>query len=286
MFTAKIENANGQVLTLSQNESDYQIISITGLNPPPAQINTTSIAGLDGGKFNSSKLDTRNIVITLKLNGDVESNRINLYRMFRTKEQCTFYYSNNTRNVSIVGYVETVEVDLFSNAETMQVSIICPSPYFRGMDEIITDISNTMAAFQFPFSINIGSPIPFSIYMDERSTNIFNDSESETGMIIEINVLSAINTILIQDADKDESITLNYAFLDGDKITINTNKGSKSISLLRGGTTYNIFSALAQGSTFFQLAIGDNHFSYSVDDGVNDENVSIKITYSAAYRGV
>lgn len=286
MFTAKIENADGQMLTLTQDESNYQITSITGLNPPPAQINTTSIAGLDGAKFNSSKLNTRNIVITIKLNGNIEANRQNLYRLFRTKEQCTFYYQNENRNVQIVGYVETVEVDLFQNGETMQISIICPYPYFRAAAQIITDISNEIAAFTFPFSINIGSPIPFSLYIDNRITNVENDSETETGAIIDIDILQAVNTIQIKNTNTGDSLTLQYAFQSGDRVTINTNKGNKSVKLTRDGVTTNIFSALQQGSVFLQLKVGANPFAYLVDSGVNDEYVFITFTFANEYRGV
>ena len=183
MYKAEIENAGGEVLTLTGNEPSWQILSITGLNPPNAQVNVTNIAGLDGAKFNSSKLNTRNIVIMLKLNGNVEANRQLLYRYFRTKEACKFYFKNENRDVFIAGYVETVECDLFSNGEILQASIICPYPYFKSMAEIIADISNEVAGFVFPFSINIGEPIPFSMYISNKVTNVQNNSESETGII-------------------------------------------------------------------------------------------------------
>ena len=286
MYTAKIENSQGQILTLSQNEPQFQILSITGLNPPSAQVNLTDIAGLDGAKFNSAKLDTRNIVITLKLNGNVENNRLLLYQMFRTKEPCTFYYSNNSRDVSIEGYVETVECDLFSNSELMQISIICPYPYFKSIDEIIVDISNEIAAFSFPFSINIGNPIPFSLYVANRNVNVINNSESETGTIINVDVLSSVSKIEIKNINTGQSITLVYNFQTGDKVIINTNKGQKGIHLIRSGITSNIFSALQKGSIFFQLAVGNNYFAYLVDNGTNDQYVFITFNYSNMYRGV
>ena len=286
MYTAQIENSGGEVLTLTQNEANWQIISITGLNPPSAQVNTVNIAGLDGAKFNSSKLNTRNIVIMLKINGDVEENRQLLYRYFRTKEQCTFYYSNNNRDVSIKGYVETVECNLFSNSEIMQVSIICPYPYFKAIAEIIVDISNEIAAFTFPFSINIGDPIPFSIYIENNITNVPNNSESETGLIIEVDVLNSINEIEIKNTDTGDEFTLDYSFLANDKVVINTNKGQKSISLIRDGATTNIFSAMQKDSVFFQLSVGNNHFGYLVDNGAHDGDVFITFQYANVYRGV
>ena len=52
MYEARI-TAGGDTLTLTGNETDYQVIKIDGLNPPQAQINVTPIVGLDGAVFNS-----------------------------------------------------------------------------------------------------------------------------------------------------------------------------------------------------------------------------------------
>lgn len=286
MYKAQIENSGGESITLTQNEEKWQVVSITGLNPPDAQINITDIAGLDGGKFNSSKLNTRNLVIMLKLNGIVEENRQELYRFFRTKDNCVFYFKNKNRDVSIKGVIETVECDLFSNAELMQISIICPYPYFRAMAEVISIVSNEIAAFKFPFSINVNEPIPISTYVESRITDVVNRSEAETGVLITIDVLEAISTIQIQNTVTGEYISLAYAFQAGDRILIDTNKGQKSIRLIRAGETSNIFSAMRSGSTFFQLAIGSNYFGYLADDGDSDENVYITFTYYHLYRGV
>lgn len=287
MYTAKIENSNGQMLTLTQNESDYQIVSITGLNPPPAQINTTNIAGIDGSKFNSAKLDTRNIVIMLKLNGDVEGNRLALYQMFRTKEECRFYYSNGRRDVSIPGYVETVECDLFTNAEIMQVSIICMYPHFRDVHENWIEISDgATAGFHFPFSINVGSPIPFSIYNIDGETNVENTAEAETGAIIRVDVNDPIRTIEIRNTGNNEFFKLEHDFQRADTILINTHKGEKSITLVRNGVASNVFTALKLGSTFFQLNVGNNFFTYFANGVQNDEKVLVRFIFAEAYRGV
>ena len=62
--------------------------------------------------------------------------------------------------------------------------------------------------------------------------------------MIEIEVLNDINTIEIRNTNTEQSFILNYAFKEGDKVLINTNKGQKSIRLIRNGTIINIFSAL------------------------------------------
>lgn len=285
MFTAKIENSKNEILELTQNESNFQIVSIEGLNPPNAQINRNTVYGIDGSKFNSAYLNERNIVIMLKLNGDVEENRLNLYRFFRTKNWCKFYYKNERRNVYIEGYIETAECNLFAKAEIMQISIICPDPYFKDAQMIIDDISKTLAAFEFPFGIT-SSGIEFSTIDSSKITNVYNNSESETGVIIEVNILDSVNRIQIVSVTTGERLTLNYSFIANDKVIINTNKGEKSITLIRDGAERNIFTSLLKGSAFFQLALGDNHFSYLVDSGLNDELIKIVFKHYFVYGGV
>lgn len=302
MYIAKIENKLGEVLTLTQIESEYQIVQIEGLNPPNAKINLLNMANIDGARFNNSKLETRELVVTVKLNGsgaDVEANRQRLYRYFPTKDWCKFYYTNNFRNVFIEGYVNTVQVSPFAKDERMQISIICPQPYFKSLYMIIDDISKVLNRFEFPFAFGSNGAtnpdvptdpgtddaIPFSEIEMDRVTNVYNDSESETGMMIEIEVIQPIDTITIQNTDSGEFFTINYSFVQNDKIIINTNLGSKSISLVRDGVTYNIFPALVKGSTFFQLNIGNNFFGFTVGES-EASSVHIVFKHYTVYRGV
>lgn len=285
MFVCKVENTKNKVLWLTQNESDFQVLSIQGLNPPNAQINTSKIAGLDGSRFNSSTMNERNLVITLKLRGNIERNRINLYSFFRPKEWCKFYYQNGLRDVYIEGYTESVECDLFTNKEIMQVSILCPNPYFKSLSEIIDDVSKSQAAFKFPFAISV-SGVEFSTMDASKVTNVANDSDSETGVIIEIDVIGNCNTIKINNVTNGENFTLNYVFLEGDKIIIDTNKGNKSVTLIRDATATNLFTKIKKGSTFFQLSIGDNFFSYLVDNGDNDSAIVVVFKHYTLYGGV
>lgn len=288
MFECKIENLRNNVLTLTQRESDFQVYDIQGLNPPKAQINVSKIAGIDGSKFNSSKLEERNIVLYIKLNGDIERNRILLYTYFPTREWCKFYYKNGCRDVYIEGYVETVEVTSFTSNEVMQVSIVCPNPYFKAAAEIVDDISKALARFKFPFSIKVDNPIPFSTIDSSKITDVYNNSETETGVIIEANVRGTVTSLEIKNTQTGESMKLNHSFIKHDIIIINTNKTEKSIKLIRNGVESNIFTSIRKGSTFFQLSLGDNYFSYLVNGNTTDDDelVHIVFRHNTLYRGV
>ena len=286
MYTLEVENIRHEILELTHCESDYQILSIDGLNPPQATINRSKIVGLDGSKFNSSRVEDRNIVILVKLNGDVEANRLKLYQYFNTKQWCKLYYKNRNRDVYIEGYVETMEVSPFTKDETVQISIICPEPYFKSAQAIIDDVSKITSMFTFPFAIDSGDPIEFSAIENSRVTNVYNESESETGLTITITVGGPVSKIKLVDVVNNEWLELIRNFIQNDIITINTNRGQKSIKLTRNGVDYNIFASMTRGSTFFQLEIGDNFFSYLADDGDSDELLSIIFEHVNMYRGV
>ena len=112
MFTLKIENAKGEILDLSSN-SNYSVVGISGLNPPGATLSTAAITTNDGSILNNSRIESRNLVFNIILNGNIESSRINLYKYFRVKQKCKIHYKNGSRNVYIEGYIETFEDDFF-----------------------------------------------------------------------------------------------------------------------------------------------------------------------------
>lgn len=313
MFTLKFENKNGDIITLSGAEDKYQIIGIEGLNPPNAIINRSEVSGMDGAKYMSAKLEERNIVLTVKINGQVEKNRLNLYRYFQSKKYCKMYYSNDSRNVYIEGYVETIECDLFSMAEQMQISIICPDPYFQDANEIVTDISQVLGGFEFPFafgadgahsttamidrfpkreflSTSLPDPtitdesIEFSAYVEKRIVNLINDGEDDTGFIITIIAKDTVINPTIYNVDTRESFTLNVEMAKGDVLTINTNKGHKSVTLMNNLVATSRINKVTRGSTWLSLNKGDNLFTYEAEAGGAD--MRVKFVYRNKYQAV
>ena len=67
IFTLIIKNYKGESYELTHNYERYYVKSITGLTPPSAVINTSVSGSYDGSFYNSSRLEQRNIVITLGL---------------------------------------------------------------------------------------------------------------------------------------------------------------------------------------------------------------------------
>ena len=78
----------------------------------------------------------------------------------------------------------------------------------------------------------------------------------------------------------------DYEFIKNDKLVINCNRGSKSVILTRDAVEHNLIPYVRSGSTFFQLGIGDNNFSFLADEGSDDMLVDIRFNYYKVYLGV
>lgn len=286
MYKLEVENKLGHKLELTNNENKFQILKIDGLTPPKAQIFTNSISDLPGQMFKSSKLEMRNIVLTIKVNGDVEKNRIELYSYFAPTKWCKLYFKNGTRNVSIEGYVETMEADLFVINETVQVSIVCPNPFFKSIETIISDLTFVSSSFEFPFAIPRYG-IEFSTILDNKVSVLINTGDVEAGIIIEISTAYIpITNPVIYNYETGEFLKINATVGRGERIIVNTTKGEKSIiRKSNSGTETNIMNSLdLNSSTWLQSSPGVNYFTFSADSGA--EMLNVYISQNLLYLGV
>lgn len=281
-FKLIVENEKGEQLQLTNN-SAYDVLKIEGLNPPGANINTSEISGLDGAIFNSSKVNLRNLVLTLNIKNPVEENRQILYKYFRVKRKCKLYFKNQNRDVFIEGYVETFENDLFGMTQQPQISIICPQPFFKAVDDIIVEFSNTIPLFEFPFSIG-HEGIEFS-RINILTTRYINAGDVETGMIIKMTARTdQILNPTIYNLTTQEFFGLNIDLSAGDIATINTCAGEKSVILNHNNVVTNILGKRTTGSKWLQLIPGTNEISYSADEGT--KNLNVVISTVQQYEGV
>lgn len=284
MFNLKVENMKGQILQLSQNESVYQIINIEGLTPPNANIFTTPIVNTDGEYFKSSKLQVRNLVITLKIKGDIEKNRIALYQFFRTSKLCKVYYSNGTRDVYIEGYCESFEGELFSQSQQMQISLLCPNPYFKSVDILTHDFSKVVSGFTFPFSIDENG-IVFSDLQSEKITTVVNNGEMATGILITMVAMKdGIENPTIYNVKTGEYLRVETTLNKSDVLIIDTNKGKKSITKIVNGISENAINSMSGSSTWLQLESGLHDFTYDTDS--LDYELKVTFEFNVQYEGV
>lgn len=282
MYKLKVKYNQYNTVELTNNP-DYNVYNIEGIDQADASLNSSVNTTTHGSKITSARVESRNIVIYLKLKGDIEKSRLKLYQYFPQCEEVTIYFSNGRRNVYICGTVEKVNCPPFTSNQVAQISILCEQPFFKAIDEVVTTFGEIMPLFEFPFSIP-EEGIEFSTITQHIRQSIINKSEVETGAIITLHATGEVVNPIIYDITTGEYLKLKFTLQNLDTIIINTNTGEKSISLIRNGIQSNILGYMDLGSKWFKLLPGDNVFSYDTESG--NSNLQITFTTSILYSGV
>lgn len=301
--TVTVTNYLGDSIELDlrrPEQSGFLIKSISGLGPSKANINTTEVSTNDGSLFNSARLNQRNIVFELIFvettkRENIEDVRQKSYKFFPMKKNVNLQFETDNRTVKTIGYVEANEPNIFSSQEGAQISIICPDPYFYSDDNNITVFYGIESEFEFPFS-NESLTIPLIVFgnIQNKTENVITyRGDSEIGITIQIHAIGEAGSITIYNAGTRERIGLDSIKLEtltgsgvvaGDDIIINTRKGDKGLTLIRGGKTINILNCLEKGSDWFSLTKGDNIFAFTAESGAT--NLQFWIEHKVIYEGV
>lgn len=278
MFEMIFENESGKRLTFGPG-TDFTIKEFSGLNPPKATINTSTTALIDGGVYNSSKLQMRSMNIAFAVEQNAAENRLNIYKVVQNKKPLRVYYKSEVLDVFIDGYVEDTDFSYFAQKNVCTVSILCPLPFFKSAQETINELTSIIPMFHFPFG-SLADPNQ-SLVMGEvnvlSSVEVKNGGNVEAGLVFELYCKKPVKNPKLIDYATAEYIKLNIEMEAGDEITISTGQGQKQITLYRDGEAINIFNAFDISSTWLQLGIDGCVFVYEVDEGsITDLDVTIR----------
>lgn len=294
-----VTNFKNEILRMELShpeKSGMLIYDITGIGGTKADINATDISTGDGVWFNSARVGSRNIVLSIKLMGpDVESTRHKCHRYFPIKKPVTLTFETDSRTTEIEGYVESNEPLVFSSQEYTQISIICPDPYFRDAHATATAFSGVTPEFYFPFSNESATEPKLyfgSIRVDDRAI-IDYKGDADTGVLMTLHALGPVDNITIYNVDTKEKMAIDTfklasnfggGFDKGDDIIISTVPGQKYVHLLRHGVYTNIISVISRDADWFRLTPGDNVFAFTAESGIS--NAVLTFTYRNAYGGI
>ena len=284
MFELILENASGDQLTFGMN-SPFTISLIEGLNPPVATINTSQTALVDGAKFNSAKLEMRTINVAFAIEYEASKNRIEVFKVLKSKQYVKLYYNGDYRNVYIEGYIASIDITYFEMKQVVTCSILCPAPYFQNAQSVINELQHVINSFYFPFASTATPQLVFGELTNDVGITIENDGDVECGMIIQLYAKNAVTNPKIFNYITQEYLGLSISLQEADLVTIDTRQGHKTATLLRNGTESNVFNSVVQGSTWLQLSPHGDTFVYEVATG-NASDLSVTFTHTSLFEGV
>lgn len=238
----------------SASADPIQILGIDGIGPVAATINTEEYSDLDGEYFSGASVGKRNIVLTLGLNPQwgrhqtVADLRLMLYAYFMPKNTVTLtFHSTHLPTCEISGYVESLEPNIFSQDPQVQVSILCPDPYFTDVNESFVDgVCEGVGSVNRAEIAYLGS-VPTGMILE-----IFRDTANNAGEIE-----------IINESPNAQIMTINGQVDSSRKIMINTTPRQKYVRrvTISTGNVVNLLGALDRSSKWIQIQPGTNRFA-------------------------
>ena len=234
-------------LPLQDISNGLVLANVDGLDPVKATIVSSSFAQQDGSQYQSSRRESRNVVLTIDLEPDwslttVSDLRARLYAFFMPKSAVKLTcYTSDGLNVDVSGRVESLETTLFAQDPSVTISIICFDPDFVDPDNqvvnghSVSDTTRTLVPY-------LGSV--------------------ETGVVINLHVNRALPAFSIYHVPPDATLRqLDFAgdLIAGDVFSISTMPGNKYATRLRGGVSSSLLYGISPQSIGPLLAPGDNY---------------------------
>jgi len=262
--------------------------AVEGLYSVIGNVTTVSSAFAIGESYSGTSIKKRNIVISGIIKDNFADRRKLLYSMFPLRTEGTLYYyeNNNDKGKKITYIVESVEVEEKGIPRMFTVSLICPNPYFKDLEESKVAMATWSPKFCFPMISEKDVGIEFASKNITTMGTIINDTNIEFGITIHLVAHGNVTNPYLVNVETQEQILINIEMEIGDEIIITTQRGNKNIILVPDSTkiSKNINNLLEYGSKFLQMHTGINTIRAGAE--MNEENLETNVYYSNEYEAV
>lgn len=279
---------NNDGYTLSFGEKGFTpflLTTIDGIYDNKNQVSVSQNTMTDGGTFTGSVAKYRNIVLTVKLEPTdryFQKKRDALHQLF--KDSGTLIYKEDGVERSIDYVVESIDPTMKKG--NINVSLICPDPFFYDVDYTTVTMATWVPAFEFDHEFTVEGE-ELSYKENVRIIDIVNDNaDDEIGLLITIEASGDVTNPSIIHVEQDIHSTVGnedkpLTLVFGDKLIISSVTNNKRVYLIHGGVKTEINEYFTEDSDFIQLNRGHNHIGYSADEG--EEYMSVSIQYKLKY---
>lgn len=264
------------------NHPNLILSGFNGLDQPTSETIASKNPNKKGTQYQRSSIQDRLISLTFDVY-DVENTRYQLMDIFKSGEKGTLYLKNEFREGQIDCYFEEMPFDKFSNPTKCTIFLRATNPYFRGLEDIITELSNVINMFVLEAYIE-EEGIVLGEVSEEHASNIVNESDTETGLTIEITMLGIVTNPIIYNVTTNKFIGINRVFTKGEKLVISTITGKKKVYVEKDGVQTNLINRLMKNSSFFQLIRGSNKLKSDATEG--GTNMIVYINYRNEYEAI
>lgn len=248
LVRVEVLNRRGSLLQLPLTSIDegISVEKIEGLDPVKAVLVSSNFAGQDGAQYHNARRETRNLKFKLGIDPDyVEQSALDirnrLYSYFMPKSEVLLrFVMASGFFVEIQGQIETFDCDPFVEEPEADISITCFKPDFID-----------------PRPKKISGMTSTTLTTEE----IEYEGTVETGILFELRPDRSLSSFTIYHTRPDGSLRqmdFAYPFQAGDKLSVNTVRGSKYAILKRANTDISVMWAIPSQQKWIELEEGSN----------------------------
>lgn len=223
----------------------YICKSVDGLGPTEIDVSIADTLNA-GGVYQGRRAQNKQVVSLIGLNPDYSAGQVpadlrdSLYGMLSPSGESIEVQIVDDEDVvaGITGYVSNIEINPFSNKPEVQMTVKCTKPTFQAPDELFIEVGDT----DTPTIDNVGS--------------------APSGVHMELTFSSGLSGWTLTHSS-GRKMEIDYDFLTGDLLEIDTRPGFRGIWVTRSGVRTNIIWALTSDSIWHMLHGGVNAFTTS-----------------------
>lgn len=275
-------NARGQTIELS-NSRPFLLQSVEGKGDVGADIQTQKAPYQDGASYVDSLLQMRAIALKVSILADSQEGLMEqrqlLASVFNPKLGLgKLVYSKGDTEREIQAAVENVPVfgvGKENNGMRFQrtiINLLCPSPFWEDINSENYKLEDFVGNFRFSFHF----PVRFATRGDSKL--LINKGDVPTPITVEFR--GPVINPRITNLKTGEFIKVNREIPAGFKLILDTTFGNKRVEIVGpDGMVSNAFHYIDLASTFFNLDVGENQFSFITDSGSPEVYVEYKHRY-------
>lgn len=276
-------NVRGESVEFS-HRPPFLLSKLDGLGDIQAEVQSQKSPYQDGSTFIDSLLEERHLTMEISILGngreDISKKRQKLSRVFNPKLGLgKIIYENGEIKREIQAVSE--HVPIFGSEgrglryQIALVDLICHSPFWEELNPQIVKLEDFVSNFRFPFSF----PVRFATRGDSRV--LINSGDVPTPVTVTFR--GEATNPKITNLDTGEFIKVNRHIPANYQLVIDTKFGNKTVKIVApDGVEMNAMGYIDLDSSFFQLDVGENKFSFITEGG----RPEVYIQYKNMYLGV
>ena len=201
-------NEDGVQVEFNYSFEPFFLVSVDGIYTVSNNVVTSENTMVDGSTYQGSTTKQRNIVITAQMERDYQANRDLLYKCFKPKSTGLFTYMEGNETRVIDYKVEGIDIDEAGVVRNFSISLLCPDPFFRDLEDISVSMASWTGLFEWPHEF-LEEKEPFAERTAEVLKEIENDSAADNiGITVTLEAEGPVINPAVYHAESGEFIKI------------------------------------------------------------------------------